>query len=168
MKIYPSLSAFLVGPIVAWVHSRTWVDRLPARVATHFGADGTPNAWSDRSDAIALYLATVVGTSLVFLVITTLLGVFPPSTINMPNRDYWLTAERREETTRRMTNRMAFFGLGLAAFLIAIFDLTFRASMTPSSMLPNYAFFGYLGSFLAFVAVWVFLLYRAFRLPERA
>ena len=166
MKLHPSLAAFLIAPVVAFVHARSWAERLPARVATHFGADGVPNAWSDRDGAIHLYLLTVVGISLVLLLVTALLGVLPPSTINMPNRDHWLAPERREETTRKMTNRMAIFGVGMGLFLIAMFDLTFRASMQTAVALPNSTFLVYLGAFLAFVLLWVISLYRAFRMPD--
>src|SRR5687768_10431534 len=72
--------------------------QLPARVATHFDFQGHPNGWMSRSGHLTFMW--ILGTILPLLpvVILYLTRSLPPGLINVPNRDYWLAPERRQET----------------------------------------------------------------------
>ncbi len=165
-KLHPALAAFLVGPIAGVVHGQSWSGSLPDRVATHFRADGTPNGWMPRDDALHFYAAIVIGTNLLLLVITAFIGVIPPSLVNIPNRDHWLAPERREETTAKLAVRMGVFSLGLSAFLIAVFQLTFEAAITTPPALPAGSLPLYTVAFFVFLGGWVAWLVRTFRVAK--
>jgi uncharacterized membrane protein len=165
MKLHPILAAFAVGPVAAILHERMWVARLPERVATHFGVDGAPNGWMSRDDATTFYLAVVIGLNLLFFLISVSLGALPSSMVNIPNREYWLAPERRDETVRRMSVRLAIFVLALSAFVIVVFHMTFQASTEAH---PSLTIGPAVGVFLAFVAAWVASLVVGFRKPARS
>ena len=114
------------GALSFFIYFGQW---FPPVLAVHFDLAGNPNGWQDRIKFI------VIGTSLSFILppflvacIGVLPRVIPPRSINLPNREFWLAPERREETY----NAMLYFALWLAclvqAFLIAIHVTIARAN----------------------------------------
>ncbi len=138
---------------------------LPDRVATHFSFSGIPNAWSSNLTNTAFFCAMYLLMNLLFLAIPWLLRKLPASLINMPNRDYWLSPERRESSVQRVGVYMAAFAVGMNLFMIAVESLTFAAnrSMVPLSPVSIIA----IGlAFLLFLIFWAIRFVRAFRLPR--
>ena len=78
-----------------------WVRRyplLPARMASHFGPHGEVTNWQSK-EQFFMTMVVVVGVSLVAgFVVPQLIGVLPANMVNLPHKEYWLAAERREET----------------------------------------------------------------------
>ncbi|HEY3818034.1 MAG TPA: DUF1648 domain-containing protein [Polyangiaceae bacterium] len=165
MKLHPVLALFAAGPIAAILHEHAWVNRLPERVATHFGADGVPNGWMSRDDATTTYLALVIGLNLLFFLIALSLGALPSSMVNIPNRDYWLAPERRDDTVRKMAVRMAIFGVAVSTFLIVVFQMDFQAAVDAHPSLPMSAILPAMCVFFLFVVVWIGSLVVGFRKP---
>jgi uncharacterized membrane protein len=165
MKLHPALAVFALGPIAAILHEHAWAARLPERVATHFGVDGLPNGWMSRDDATTTYLAVVIGLNVLFFLIAISLGALPSSMVNIPNRDYWLAPERRDETVRRMAVRLAVFGVALSAFLIFVFQMSFQAAAEAHPSLPMSTLLPAMGVFFVFVVAWVGALVVGFRKP---
>jgi hypothetical protein len=118
-----------------------------------------------RDGATTTYLAVVIGVNALFFLITLSLGGLPPSMVNIPNRDYWLAPERRDETVRRMAVRMAIFGVMLSAFLIFVFQMNFEAATQAQPRLPLSTILPAMSVFFGFVAVWVGSLIVGFRKP---
>lgn len=50
---------WLSVPLVAAVHLWLW-ERIPERLAVHFGLDGTPNGWMTRGQSLAFDLAVLL------------------------------------------------------------------------------------------------------------
>ena len=102
--------------------------RLPERVATHFGFNGTPNGWMSRAADAAFTLGT--------------------SAINIPNRAYWLAPERRRETDDKVFT----LGLWIACLSVALFlglhVLIVRANRAVPVGLPAEAGIGLMSAFL--------------------
>jgi uncharacterized membrane protein len=121
---------------------------LPDLVASHFSAGGRPDAWMSRPANAAF---TLGGAALVAalcagpLYLTRLL---PDSTINIPNRAYWLAPDRRDEAHCRMLA----FGLWLAALSVGLFIglhlLTVRANRLQPVHLPMTYGLGLVAAFL--------------------
>lgn len=91
--------------------------RLPDRVATHFGADGTPNGWMSRSKHTAFTLGVTAITTLICAGGGYVMRFLSDSAVNIPHRDYWLAPERRRETY----DKLASLGLWIACLMAAHF-----------------------------------------------
>ena len=64
----------------------------------------------------------------------------PVSLINLPNKEYWLSAERRDETLQFLRGWSRWFGCGLLAFLLYVMELAFRANLQAPPHFNNEAF----------------------------
>ena len=72
------LFAILIGlmwlalPLTALRYAQVW-DQLPARMATHFGANGQPNGWMPRATSLYFGLGLTAFALIIFTVITVIL-----------------------------------------------------------------------------------------------
>ena len=139
--------------------------QLPERMATHFDAQGNPNGWMDRAAAAALSVGLLLFLPLFFIGISVAIRWLPTSTINLPHREYWLSAERRDDTLRWMTVWMMWFSVAITIFLVAINHLTFIANRDARPLSAVW-FWGLLGAFLLTTAALVVLMYRRFGSPR--
>jgi hypothetical protein len=90
---------------------------LPERVASHFGRGGFANGWMTRGAYLGL---VALGATVLPLMTAALLSTLPrafPRLANIPNRDYWLAAERREATLAALDG----FGWAFASLLTLFF-----------------------------------------------
>lgn len=71
---------------------------LPPVVASHFAAGGNANGFMPRNAYIGLMLFVAVGVPFLLALTHSSLRFIPPHRINLPNRDYWLSPERTDET----------------------------------------------------------------------
>lgn len=161
-------SIFVLLVVYGVMQGRFYSTKLPAFVATHFAAGGRPNGWQTQAafyytELFAVALATLLGFG-----VPALVAVLPVSLINVPNKEYWFGAERRENTLAYFRMSFAWFGCGLLAFLIFVNELVFRANLTTPRQLNTTAFVTALFLFLGFTAVWTIRLIRRFaRTPEQ-
>ena len=125
---------------------------LPDRMATHFGADGFPNGWMLKSD----FVWTFAGLLLFVEVATTGIGVFlhliPTGLINLPNRDYWLSPERRATSLSYIRNYSNWMGAATGALMIAMGHAVYRANIGDDIRLGSQAWL-FLGIFMAFMVI---------------
>lgn len=140
---------------------------LPDRVATHFSFSGEPNDWSSNSTNTIFFCAAYLILNLIFIGVTALIRKLPPSMINMPNRDYWLSAERREESSVAMSGFMAEFGIFINFFLIAVQIVTFFANRSATSISPT-PLVGLSIAFVLFMISWLVRFLRRFKKPQNA
>jgi len=92
-----SLICLTVFAVVFVIYTTSY---LPDTVATHFGRGNQANGWMSREGYLFFILSFMIGIStLVSFVVGSLPRKFPQWT-NVPNRDYWLSTERREESLR--------------------------------------------------------------------
>ena len=102
--------------------------RLPDRVATHFGANGMPNGWMPRSAHMALMIALMAGIPALIAGIFACVRYLPSSLINLPNKDYWLAPERRNESLTWLANAGFWFASLEAVFFIGLHFLVLQAN----------------------------------------
>jgi hypothetical protein len=79
----------------------------------------------------------------------------PVSIINLPNKAFWLSPERREETFAFLYTQLAWLGCALLAFLLFVMELVFRANLHAPPQLNTAAFVPALLAFLCFTAAWI-------------
>ena len=134
----PSRVASLLLVALAMVQAAHYGPLLPDTVATHFNSAGQPNEWSSRASFLIFNLVFVVGMAVVFLVLPPLLSKIPNEWINMPNKDYWLAPERREQSLAAMQSWMEWLGAATIALLLSITQMTIEANLSePVALAPG-------------------------------
>lgn len=97
----PLLLLVLIGSVSFLLFSG---QSLPPVVASHFAAGGGADGFTPRNAYLGLMAAISVGIPLLLAICNGLLRFVPPSMVNLPNRDYWLAPERKEETYAFLRN----------------------------------------------------------------
>jgi uncharacterized membrane protein len=134
----------------------------PSRVPSHFDAAGHANAWSSRDDFFMLQVAVSLGIGALFIGITWLLKFTPASLINLPNKNYWLAPDRRDETMERLASYLDVFGCATVALLLVVFALAARAGRG-GPFATNW-FLPALVAYLVFSVGWTIAFFRQFAL----
>ena len=147
-------SIFVVLVVVAAVQLNYYGQRLPDVLGSHFGTSGSASAWQTKVAFFSVELTVIVLATIVSFGIPRLIAAMPAAAINLPNKDFWLSPERREETYFFLRTQMAWFGCALLAFLLFVMELVFRANLQTPPRLNNAAFVPALVAFIAFSTAW--------------
>jgi len=133
-------SIFVVLVVVAAVQSNYYAQRLPEIVGSHFGKSGFASAWQTKAAFLFVELIVIILATFVSFGVPRLIAAVPTSAINLPNKDFWLSPERREDTISFLRTQMAWFGCTLLAFLLFVMELVFRANLQTTPRLNMAAF----------------------------
>jgi len=162
-----SFSAFLLFVAVGAGYVAYSSLHMPTLVASHFGASGVANAFMPRGSYLTLMLCVTI---LMPMVVTLPLAIGinnPKVRINLPNRDYWLAPEQREETVAYIRQQMMRFGIALLLFICFAHWLVVRANDHTPPMLSMISLVSGLLLFAAYAIIWIALYYTRFRhVPE--
>ena len=135
---------------------------LPDTVATHFGANHQANGWMGRNGYLLFMLGFMIGIStFVSFVVGTLPRKFPQWT-NVPNRDYWLSAEQREESLNYLNAHGKRLGCLIVMMMLALHYIILKANHVQPPTLPVSTFSSVLFSFVLALIWWIVRLYRRF------
>jgi uncharacterized membrane protein len=157
------LLAFLYACFLAfWAWSGP---ELPDRVATHFDFSGQPNGWMSRSASQQSMLAFGLIFPFFVVGICFMVRFLPASLINVPNREYWLAPERREETQSYLFWHSIWFACLTVCFVASLQYSILRANQQTPPHMDSSFLLGSTGLFLGGTAVWVLVLFRHFRRP---
>ena len=137
--------------------------QLPDRVATHFDGSGQPNGWMSRSSHLWFTLVFGLAFPLIVAAVHFCTRFLPDSLINIPKRDYWLSAERRADTFAYLFRQSLWFACIGVCFVTAIQFLIVRANLYPPGHLSTPLLFAVTGGFLLALAVWAVAMIRHFR-----
>jgi len=85
--------------------------------------------------------------------------------INLPNKEYWFSPERRPRTAERLQSFLVGFGNAMLLFLLLVFREALRANLLASPHLSN-RIWVLLVLFGGWVIYWTVRFMRAFRLPD--
>src|SRR5258708_39378275 len=136
------------------MQSAYYAPRVPEILGSHFGKSGFVKAWPTKVAFFATELTIVVLSTFISFGIPRLIAAMPASTINLPNKDFWLSPERREETFALLRAQIAWLGCVLLAFLLFVMELVFRANLHTPPQLNTAVFVPALLAFLAFSTTW--------------
>lgn len=157
--------AFLL--IAGTLHLHHYLPLMPEKIATHFDGSGRPDGWMSHRGLMIFDIVMLSVISLIMLSAGPMIRRLPPSMLNIPNRDYWLVPERRNEVSVIMMNHMIWLVCWAVAFFTAVDHMIFTANraeggahVAPEDILTV------VGVALALMAVWVSTLFRAFQLPK--
>jgi uncharacterized membrane protein len=135
---------------------------LPDTVATHFGTDNQANGWMSRNGYLLFILGFMIGISaFVSFVVGTLPRKFPQWT-NVPNRDYWLAAERRDESLRYLNAHGKRLGYLIVMMMLGMHYVILKANYNQPPRLPLSTFSPILVGFSVALVWWVIRLFRRF------
>jgi uncharacterized membrane protein len=149
----------ILSTAILWVSFAGFVwltaPQLPDRVAVHFGAHGQPNGWMTRDQHVLLFLAAGLGVPTLVLGIFALIRRLQGRGLNVPNKEYWLAPERRQETLDFIL-RQGFWYAGLfTAFFAAIHWSIVMANRQAPVSLPATLIAWIASGFLSASAVWM-------------
>jgi hypothetical protein len=142
--------------------SLAWAaQELPAKVASHFNAQGLPDGWMSRSQNLSVMGAIGLILPLFILGTGLLTAAIPSGSINLPNRDYWLGPEHRDETVGYIARHMVWLACLAAGLMIALNYAIVEANRANPPHLSN-AVWVLLGVFLIGVTIWSVILIMHF------
>ncbi|PKL83061.1 MAG: hypothetical protein CVV24_06970 [Ignavibacteriae bacterium HGW-Ignavibacteriae-3] len=95
---------------------------LPDRVASHFNITGRADGWMSKESFLIVELSVIIPLSGFFYAIIHFLPKFPDSLINLPNKEFWLGEERREESLKMFQHMVYWIGSLTLGFLSLIFQ----------------------------------------------
>ena len=132
MRLSRAVLVFLVISFIG--QSIYYYPNLPDKIASHFNAFGEPDRWMSKNgfmifESIILFLIITL-----FTLLPSLIAKMPDSLINMPNKEYWLTEERREQTFRILQNYFEWFSIALLGLFIGINEFAFRANLNKQNL----------------------------------
>lgn len=95
--------------------------QLPDQVASHFSLSGKPDSYMNRDSFTALKLFIFLMIPATFIGVNYLIGISPKSMINLPNRNYWLSDERKAETLDAIKIRLLALAIITQLFMTFVF-----------------------------------------------
>jgi len=141
---------------------------LPDIVATHFGSDNRANGWMTRMGYLTFMSGFLIGVpAFVSFVVAVIPRKYPQWT-NVPNRDYWLTAERREESLIFLSAHGMRLGCLIVMMMLGMHYTILLANHTQPPALPVPVFSSLLIGFALALLWWTVRLYRRFPKARRA
>ena len=159
-------SAFIILFILLTVMNIITWHMLPDRVASHFGKDGQPDGWLSKNSHFFLMQGLYVFMFLMFYFSPVLIFKVPPQSVNLPNRDFWLSPENREQTRQKISNAMYEMGVYIFLFFGFIGYLAFQANQDPPFCLNESIFIIGLCGFFALTIYWIIKFMLSFKKPN--
>ncbi|NOZ62269.1 MAG: DUF1648 domain-containing protein [Calditrichaeota bacterium] len=157
------LIAFLVLAVLQAIY---FYPKLPDKIATHYGADGVPDGYSDKTKALIFDIALLVFMSGVFFGLSWMMKKVPDNLINIPNKDFWLKSENKPLTVKIISSFGLKVGIVTELFLLMLFQRIYSINISGSRLNSTNFWFGLLVYFVAIgFLVWQF--YQFFQSKER-
>lgn len=159
---------FVLLALYAAVHFTAVYPQLPGVLASHFDGRGAANGWQTKQAFFTVFLGVTVLCVLVGFGLASLIGAMPMRLINLPNKQYWLGPEHRDETFEWLKAYFGWFACALYVLMIVVYDYATQSNLHPGHP-PGAARLVYtLVLFLAFVVVWLVRMFSRFgRVPEK-
>ena len=157
-----AVSAFLLLAALFLLLLLLSASNLPETVATHFNAHGKPNAWMHSSSYLAFYITFGLGLPALIVAVFYMVRWLPPSWVNLPQRDFWLTPERAPATHQYLLTRGLWLACVMLAFLLAVHFAVVRANQLAPPHLPAKSFLVPMGIFGVTLVIWMIDFVRYF------
>lgn len=138
-------------------------ERLPEIAATRFAAGGDPVAFMTRGAYRVFMVWLVSAVPLLVAFLPQFIGARWPQLLNIPNREYWLAAERRPDTLASVAARTLLLAAVMILFLCFTHWLVVEANASPARRLSGAPLLAALGAFVAFMIGWIAAFRRRFR-----
>ena len=158
-RVFWGLAAMLILLLLATL------GRLPEVVASHFGAGGVPNGWSNRPAYAAFLLGIGILLPLALVGLVYALTARGIRLLNIPFKNYWRESDHEAEAVRRIRAYIWWLGCIIAAVNLATHCFVLQAHGVEPPHLATTGFgLVYVGSLIA-VGFWIVGMYRMLRPP---
>lgn len=144
--------AYLILCAVCVLHALYYSSLLPEHVAIHFNSAGHPDAWGNKIQLITIYFISVGVIAVLCLGFALFAHKVPVSLLNLPNKDYWLAPERKQETFEYISVRILWIGLLTILLFIAMNHQVFRVNLGEIATLDY--FWTMIGVYFFLTLVW--------------
>ena len=158
-------TVFVILAIFAAVYFSYCYQQLPEVIASHFDGRGVPNGWQSRSAFFAVFAGVSVLAAVLGFGIPRLIAAMPMQLINLPNKQYWLAPERREESLKFLRLHFAWFGCALFLVIFFAFHYAVQSNLHPGAPPSISGFWLVLVGFAVFMVVSMRRLFRRFGRP---
>lgn len=156
------LAPLLLLALLLVVQAAVYAPRMPDPMATHFGLSGEADGWMSPVtffSAMGFVSLLTVG---LLVVVAVFLPRLPIEMISIPNREHWLTGERRGESFEVLRRYVLALGLATALLTLGATQSAIDANLRPPPARLDGWFLWLLGAYLAFTVLWVVSLWRRF------
>jgi uncharacterized membrane protein len=140
--------------------------QLPARVASHFDAQGFANGFMLRTDYQLLMTGIGLGIPILLVLVLVVLPYAMPNRLRIPSRDYWIDPIRRDATLRAIATSGLIIACIVAAFMIAVQLLVVQANSRVPPQLDNTLLYTLIALLIIAILVWQLMLWRRFQVPR--
>lgn len=167
MKKHMPVKLFIVVEICVVAFILATTGSLPENIASHFNGSGLPNGFMSQKGYLIFMLAFVLGIPSVVVGGISVALRTAQSSINIPNKNFWLSAERKQETIEYLNGHIAWLGCIFAIFIAYVHWLLIKAnSVQPAQLSSSHLFIG-MGALLFSIVIWGSLLSVKFmRVPK--
>ena len=156
-----------VAAVITVTQIVTLGPQMPDPVISKFGPDGAPRGWMSKSNFLWLQGLMQFGMAALFIAIAEFSHAIPDWAFNMPNKEYWLHPNRREETLRYNGGILMIIGGITGLFLAAIWQQVYRANLAGGQPLDQGPFAFMLSAFLIAIGISIaFPLIKFGRIPK--
>jgi uncharacterized membrane protein len=166
MKMRASRSVLLLLAAAGIVQILHYYPLLPERMASHFDGSGRPDGFQSRTAFLALSATMLITTVVTFGGLGALFRRIPSKWFNLPNRDYWLAPERREETIEHMSRQLEWLGAVSLGFYLFVIQMVVETNRTSEPRLDSRSVMILLGLYLLYTGVWIARFVLRFRTPQ--
>jgi len=149
--------------ISQWIY---YFPQLPQKVVSQVSFSGKPTSWMDKSTLLLLNLGITLFLGLIFGVLSVFLKKIPASLWNLPHKEYWLSAERRQWTASYVQQQMLICGCATLIFLMFISQQMIRFNLSGGEALSMGRTVLALVVFVGFIISWSVLMIIKFGKPE--
>lgn len=136
--------------------------QLPERMASHFGPSGLPNGWMTKQSFFIVYALVLALTSVLEFFPARSIARSSPSSLHLPNKEYWLAPERRAHTFAYFTKFFAWYGCAVLLVLVIAMGLAINANLNPPPRLRAQPILAVIGGFVLFSILSIAHLMRRF------
>ncbi len=140
--------------------------QLPDRLASHFGAAGAANGWMPKPTFFVVYAAMIALAAVVGFYAPRSIAKKPALSIRLPNKEYWLAPERREETFAFFSRYFAWYGCILLLILVMAMGLAIQANFSSPPRMATGPILAIIAGFVVFNVAWVIQIMRHFSNPR--
>jgi hypothetical protein len=151
---------------LAAVQAAYFYPQLPAEMVSRFGAEGEALQSMSKSGFTLLHLGIIAVIAALFGGVP--LEHVPNAFIHIPRKEFWLSAERREESIRVLQDEIFVICNATILLLTVIFHWVLQANLLDDPRLaPSFTWLP-LGLYVAYTMVWTLRLVRRFQTPNGA
>lgn len=168
MKPNLPLTLFILVELVVISLILATAGSLPAHIASHFDGAGTPNGFMTKAVYTPFMLVFAAGIPAFIVILMHGLLYLAPDSINVPNREYWLSPERKSATVQFLKGHSTYIGMLTALFVAYVHWLLIRANSLYPPRLSTTLLLSGMGVFVGGLLLWVAWLFIRFkRVPSR-